>query len=170
MRKYLYAAVASLLLLQGCSEYRPRTVEENILYNSFSGYYAALAFDEGCNKIDFKDRSADPSGRNLLLLLNEKLVVVRLAQAMQQSYPGETPEALMDKISIIRDGILQKYKDEFAKNGCSSEAADYAEKSLALFSEMRPNELSGMMDKEIIKQGGTVSKAEDLAPLLEGKE
>lgn len=148
-----------LLLLNACG--KTQGTEEAVLSKLFTSYIMGITYDIVCNGNTVKSQYDTSKPESVVLRGNEQVITMRVGNVWHKTHPSGTVEQGVHFLINNQKKIAAKATAEFKRLGCNTPNAQSAAKAFDLYTHTLPPALNGMIDSEIVKQGGTVTPIDD---------
>ncbi len=145
------------LLSAACSDPKPKsTVEEKVISQAFTGFVLAGVYDRVCNG----DKLAKFDAKNpehVNFMGNRQMFGARMGLLFKVRNPDAPLKMAVDALLDAEKSIARKAEESLKAKGCDSEAGQAAQKIYTLYTKSHPAQINEFIDKDIIKNGGTVT-------------
>lgn len=119
---------------------------------AFAGFKSAEIYDEFCNNTNAKERM-----KNISMFGNMQMIVARAGNILKTKNPELNAEEIVERLIDIGSRIEKNVSQILKNKGCESEEAILMKKSYLFYSKTHPGAFFNSLDKEIIKQGGSIT-------------
>lgn len=154
----LLTLLLTLCLLIPSTARAEANIEEKVFTGTFAAFYAAEAFDDYCNKASPTSRNEMSNKENVRWHGNMKMLIATIAKLQMIKNEGLTLDMALNHLrksaSIIKGRAIKLFEEK----GCDSKEALQAGKALALYRNSTPEVTHEIIEREIRKQGGEVTK------------
>ncbi len=139
-------------------------IEEAVLLTTFNGIYNAETYDRLCNggKIVKGDAATTPSTANLFG--NMEMIGRRLSLIWLAKNPGRSAEDATSHLTDLQTKAIADIEPKIAKSGCETALAKKIKEDLVLYASQTPAQLTVIIDRFVVEEGGAVSADVSQAP------
>ena len=156
--------VSSVVLFGGCSPKKDFTIEETVIMETFVKYSTVAAYDRICMKSEMMNANmSDP--RKVNYIGNMQFLSARAGGLIQLRNPNLSIMDNAKRLLVLKKDTEKKMEDTLKEDGCDSQKAKYAARLFELFTTAHPAQVYSLVNKEIIKRGGTVTPLEEFDKL-----
>ena len=166
--KLLFIYIFCVFIIFSTLAHAEVTIEEKVVADVFSKFVIAEAYDDVCNQPKMiNDDNKNPVFINYFG--NTQMIAARVGGLWMLHNPDATPEQGAQVLFKMKELVKTKALDLLKEKGCRSDVGVAAKKAFDLYTQVHPGILYGLIDKEIVKQGGTVTSPEKLDKSLPKK-